>query len=279
MSCNSYNGCSKTNAHNVELHCEHNSTDDKQNSMEGYIQQKRLLYSQSVAKDEEIRDNYLNTKIYENRILSIRIKRRAQLSTFTYKDVTFYKEWPGRSPTVNISWFIAKTYLSNFYYTTQCDAGLTMKACDDIIDVYRQSESNQLFAEETFPFVLSTYWSSIYDKEIQELLGFYSLFFYVLDKSSNRSEYFDVCPVQFALYLRLRAVTDTGFSNKRSNEIYVEEYSEHLGICKCKFRNNTGGLVLVQAALHHYWITITSESFFKLKTFFWRVNLKGDILM
>ena len=92
MSCDTYNGCIETNAHNVELHGKHDSTDDKQNSIKECIQQKRLLYSQSVAKDEEIRDDYLNTKIYENRILSIRIKCRAQLSTYTYKDAWCRKE-------------------------------------------------------------------------------------------------------------------------------------------------------------------------------------------
>ena len=118
MSCDTYNGCIETNAHNVELHGKHDSTDDKQNSMGKFIQQKRLLYSHSVARDEEIRDNYWNTRIHENRIISIHRECRAQLSTYTYKDVIFLKEWPGRSPTINTSWFIAKAYLANLYYTT-----------------------------------------------------------------------------------------------------------------------------------------------------------------
>ena len=138
--------------------------------------------------------------------------------------------------------------------------------------------SNQVFAEETFTVLLSTNWSSIYDKEIQEMLGFHSLYFYVLDKSSSRLVYFDVCPVQFALYLRLRAVTDTGFSNERNNHKYFEEYSEHLNICKCNSRNNTVGKVLVSVALQHYWITITSEYSFKCRTFPGRLTLKFFIL-
>ena len=67
---------------------------------------------------------------------------------------------------------------------------------------------NHKFAEHIFPVVLSTQWTSIYDKEIQELLGFYSLCSYVFDKSSSRSVYLRVCPIQFALYLRLRAAMD-----------------------------------------------------------------------
>jgi len=81
------------------------------------------------------------------------------------------------SPTVNNSWFIAKAYLSNLYYTTLRDISLTIQTCDDVIDVYRQSMVNEQFAERTFPVVLSTQWSSIYDREIQELLGFcFSMF-------------------------------------------------------------------------------------------------------
>ena len=87
------------------------------------------------------------------------------ITTPTYTNVEFLKEWPGQSPTVNISWFIAKAYLANLYYTTQCDASLTIKACDDIIDVNKQSLVNNDFAEETFPVVLSTQWSGVYDKK------------------------------------------------------------------------------------------------------------------
>ena len=70
---------------------------------------------------------------------------------------------------------------------------------------------NQVFAEKMFPVVLSTQWTSIYDKEIQQLLGFYFLCSYVLDKYvldkySSRSVFLGVCSVQFALYLILRVV-------------------------------------------------------------------------
>ena len=90
---------------------------------------------------------------------------------------------------------------------------------------------------------------------------------------------FNVCPVQFAHYLRLRAVTDTDTmcSNKRSNEMYVEEYSEHMGICGCKFQSNVVGRILVPWALHQYCKTITSESSFKHRTVLRWVTLKGGI--
>ena len=37
--------------------------------------------------------------------------------TAIVKENHYYRDWPGRSPTVNISWFIAKAYLANLYYT------------------------------------------------------------------------------------------------------------------------------------------------------------------
>jgi len=66
---------------------------------------------------------------------------------------------------------------------------------------------NEEFAERTFLVVLSTHWSSIYENEIQQLLGFHSLCSYVLDKSSSRSVHLGVCPVLFALYVKLRTAT------------------------------------------------------------------------
>jgi len=73
-----------------------------------------------------------------------------------HTDAAFYKQWPGSSPTVNISWFIAKAYFANLYYTTARDVSLIIQTCDEIIDVYRQSYMNQMFAEKTFPVALST---------------------------------------------------------------------------------------------------------------------------
>jgi len=86
---------------------------------------------------------------------------------------------------------------------------------------------NNKFAEMTFPVVLSTQLTSIYDKEIQELLGFYSLCTYVLDKFSSRLVYLGVCPVQFALYLKLRMARLHLLSE------YLRDYNEHIAACHC----------------------------------------------
>jgi len=147
----------------------------------------------------------------------------------------FYKQWPGISPTVIISWFIAKAYLINLYYTSQCDVNLTFKKCDDISDVYRQSRMNHWFAEKTSPVVLSTHWSNIYDKEIQQLLGFQYLCSYVLNKSSSCSVYLGVCPVQFALYVKVCTVIDHVFrvSVFSITSMHINNYSKHTRECPC----------------------------------------------
>ena len=152
---------------------------------------------------------------------------------------------------MNISWFIAKAYLANLYYTTQCDASLTIKTCDDILHVFKHSRVNQNFAETTFAVAVSTQWTGVYDKEIQELLGFYSLCTYVLDKFSSRSVYLGVCPVQFAVYLKLRAVRDIGCCSQIIFTKLFEEFLDHRNTCRSNHMKSGGGTA-VHAALHNY---------------------------
>jgi len=151
--------------------------------------------------------------------------------------VMFYKEWPGKSPTVNISWFIAKAYLANLYYRTQRDVTLTLSTCDDIIDTSKLSYMNNRFAERAFPVVLSMQWADIYDKEIQALLGFHSLCTYIMTQGRSRAVYLGVCPVQFALYFKVRIGVETLACN---GEIAVNKYIEHQRVCLCDQKINNG---------------------------------------
>jgi len=154
---------------------------------------------------------------------------------------------------VNISWFIAKAYLANLYYKTQRDVSLTIQTFDDIIDVNRQSYMNEQFAERTFPVILSTQWTSIYDTEIQQLLGFYSLCSYVLDKSSSRSVYLGVCPVQLALYVKLGTANYQLFSTPNKLELkYFDDFVEHSNVCLSDRKVINGTLVLVVIHLITY---------------------------
>jgi len=204
-------------------------------------------------------DNYngfSKERIVEDRNVHIAVYRVTGVKTVPYVNTTrfIYEQWPGMSPTVNISWFIAKAYLANLYYTSKSDVNLILKTCDDIIDVYRHSRVNELFAEKTFPVVLSTHWSNIYDKEIQQLLGFHSLCSYVLNKSSSRSVYLGVCPVQFALYVKLRTAIDHEFRANvwRTTRIYSDDYNKHMVACTCDSNVKDGRRIVTKAfEVHH----------------------------
>jgi len=228
---------------NVELNTKHRSTADRHNSGNGRNEQKRLLYSRCVKEHEnQLNKCYLSEAMsHECRNVNITVKCTAHVKDNYHTNTIFFNAIHGMSPTVNISWFIAKAYLANLYYTTQRDVSLTIQTCDDVIDVYRQSRMNQDFAERAFPVVLSTTWTSIYDKEIQALLGFYSLCTYVLDTCSSRSVYLGVCPVQFAHYVKVRMVKAHMFSDWTR---YVDMYNEHLEVSMCSRRVTNGGLVL-----------------------------------
>ena len=78
--------------------------------------------------------------------------------------------------------------------------------------------------------------------------------FLLLDKSSICSVYLGVCPVQFAVYLRLRAV---GYIKCCSQIIFtklVEEYLEHAhaNTCKCNYMVKSGGSTTVLIAFLNY---------------------------
>jgi len=126
------------------------STAERQISINGRNKQKCLLYSRSVEKQgNEVCNNYLRENMCELRNVNIMVYT-TQANTYTDTDVKFYKKWPGLSPTVNISWFVAKAHLANLYYVTQRDFRLTIQTCDDVVDVYEQSNMNQILLRNHF---------------------------------------------------------------------------------------------------------------------------------
>jgi len=227
--------------YHVELDNKRGSIAVIQNSLNARNEQKCLLYCRFVIGDEsKYFSNFLSEKVREVRKVNFAVYNATEINASNKIDVKFFKEWPGHSPTVNISWFIAKAYLANLYYRTQHDVSLAIQTCDDIIDVYRQSQKNQFFSERAFAVVLSTQWTIIYDKEIQELLGFYSLCSYVLDKCSSRSVYLGVCPVQFALYLKVR------MTMKLLIDWTICDYDEHFRVCTQNTKVTSGIMAMTQ---------------------------------
>jgi len=137
MRCDTYVSSGASND-SVELNTELRSTIDKKDSLNAGDEQKCLLHSRSVEKlENQIAQNNCDERTEEGRSVNITVYHVTNINTQTKTHFEFYKDWPGQSPTVNISWFIAKAYLANLYYTTQHDVNLTIQTCDDVIDVYR----------------------------------------------------------------------------------------------------------------------------------------------
>jgi hypothetical protein len=57
-------------------------------------------------------------------------------------NIRYFEHWPGHSPTVTASWFVAKTHLASFYYNVQRDYTIVRQICDEVVDVYKESVGN-----------------------------------------------------------------------------------------------------------------------------------------
>jgi len=69
----------------------------------------------------------------------------------------------------------------------------------------------------------------------------------VLDKCS-RSVYLCVCPVQFALYVKLRTVMTAAHVHSDLTLFrYIDDCNKHMHACLCDKKVNTGCMTLVQA--------------------------------
>jgi len=212
-------------------------------SIDEEVVNKSLIYSRSInwCKGNYTRNKRNDARICISGLVDIAVYFIVKENTCNRTHVQLYKEWPGVSPTVNISWFVAKAYLANFYYTTQHDVSQTIATCDDIIVTFKMSRENRLFAELTIPVVLSTEYAAIYDKKIQEMLGFYSLCAHIIDASLGCSVYLGVCPVQFSLYVKVCA-TGAGTLSKGA-----QQYIDHLSRCQCDANVNNGVLCMSSA--------------------------------
>ena len=145
----------------------------------------------------ELLTHAMSLVVYKNRIYG----------TPHITDVSFYREQSSRSPTVNASWFIAKAYLANLYYT-QRHYKAAIETCNEFVEVYKHSIGNKTITEDTFPVLLSTQWTAVYDAELQALLGLCSLCAFVSNRTDALSVCLAVCPVLFALYLKARCALD-----------------------------------------------------------------------
>ena len=159
----------------------------------------------------------------------------------------FLKSVPTISPTVNMSWFLAKLYLANLWFTIEQDYVRTVQLCNEVIATSNISIANYLFSERMFPMELARF-SSIFDKKIQAMLGFYSLCRHIRGRirgpSRGPSRCQAVCPIQFAFYLLTRC-------SQTEKEHYhnLSLYNQHKSICFADILPGHDGLWILDKAI------------------------------
>jgi len=163
-------------------------------------------------------------------------------TTTTYYD-GFIPNAQGVTPSVSMSWFVAKAYMANLVYTAYRDYATAIRICDEMIEVFVYSVMNKLFAEIMFPVSLSTQWTAAYDAEIQRVLGFYALCSFVSDAERSRDVYLGICPIQFSIYLKIRCALDQGRSSEF--EKLKRDWKRHGDRCSSDKNTNNGRVLLV----------------------------------
>lgn len=217
---------------------------DRMKFDDGEQSRKSLLYSPHINDIHESVDmkkgyqHFNNDNRQENEI-NIASYRTVSDEFETHASARFYKEVPGWSPTVSISWYITKVHLSNLYYTTLRDYSIDKKMCNEIINTYKGSYNNKNYYEYALPVILYTKWTSVYDKELQAMLGFNSICSFIFyETSRHHSVSLGVCPVLFALYLKYRCAADQRSFETMGN--CRAEYSEHDKQCDAKYSQAIG---------------------------------------
>jgi len=169
-------------------------------------------------------------------------------TTRSYYSEGSFPDFPGFVPTVNLSWFVAMSYLANLIYVTEHDHLKVIQISNEVTRVYRESMLNKWFADLLLPVPVSNQWSAVYDTDIQYLLGFYSLCSFIFGKNYcryptlDRNVHLGICLMHFLLYLRLRCVID---ENRLSDVgVLVFDWKTHVKDCTDDKNANNGRIIL-----------------------------------
>jgi len=156
-------------------------------------------------------------------------------AVFTNKKRTFafegrFQHFPGLTPNVGLSWFVAKAFLQISHTPlneiTRQSCNYATKSLKSITIQHRWMSDYGI----TLPVPLTTELTAVYDSEIQQLLGFLSLGEFVCNAAGSRSVKLGVCPAQFAMYLKCRSAADQTTFCSSSSE--CKEFLEHRRTCK-----------------------------------------------
>ena len=127
----------------------------------------------------------------------------------------FYEKW------INPTHLLSAAHLSNLYFITG-----NYKLCVESMEE-RNSLVSNAFASELFPLIFCPDLASLFDENLQEVLGFLWLFKHLLGGKMILE--FSSCPFLFMLYIRIQ-------SSLRLRDIYWErKFNEHRDACKYRF--------------------------------------------
>jgi len=153
---------------------------------------------------------------------------------FHWDDVyaSFNEKW------LNPSHLLSAAYLSNLYFITE-----NFLMCRELVIVKCQSASNA-FNTELYPMIFCPELASLFDENLQEVLGMLWLCKHILGRKEN----FEccTCPQLFMLYIRIKAsfrVFDMYLSIQA-----VNRFLSHRDNCKFRFHLHSYHYVLLEMA-------------------------------
>lgn len=133
-----------------------------------------------------------------------------------------------KDPTVNSAVYTCAAYLANFYFVVKCDFAQTRDICSAILNVDKENTWFAWVSEFSYPVLLSTKWSEIFDEHFQAVLGLCVLHerFVCENKGLGRESIIKICPMLFLHYINFRCLLRLG--NKHTVQIAVENLKHHL---------------------------------------------------
>lgn len=129
--------------------------------------------------------------------------------------------------------FVICTYLANYYYTVEKDFSSAMLLCNILIDACTSDICYIAFSELSFPVLLSSRWSKLFDDNIRAVYGFLVLFNCIITQNHQYSlKVFDAqpvvkfCSILFLRYIKVQLEVKCGDDPKV--ERAVQDFFWHL---------------------------------------------------
>lgn len=139
--------------------------------------------------------------------------------------------WSGytlKDPTVNSTVYICSAYLANFYLVVKGDSAQAREICSAIFNVNKQNIWFTWVSEFSYPVLLSTEWSGVFDEHLQAAHGLCVLHnrFASENKGLGRVITIKICPMLFLRYINVQSLL--GLGNNHSLQSAIDSFKHHL---------------------------------------------------